>query len=195
LTSPSLNWTLSLTPKRNARVLKSIWMVFSSTHGRVRSAVRTRVGQPTDQVIPGTRKVTSDQAPPDPSIGLSGECVGSADRAKSASTDRNRARMEGSLLNLAGSWIARNDFAFKPQFGHRRQHLLGIEHFHFVRDAEKVFFQIHLEGRDAWKPCQGFMDPIGSVPSGNVEPLAHILDVQRDAPRVCQRGGGILLRD
>ena len=34
-------------------------MLSCSTHGRVASALRTRVGQPTAQVIPGTRKQTS----------------------------------------------------------------------------------------------------------------------------------------
>src|SRR5438876_3556578 len=45
-----------------SRVSKSIWMLSCSTHGRVPSAFRTRVGQPTAQVIPGTWRVTPDEA-------------------------------------------------------------------------------------------------------------------------------------
>ena|SRR6266404_4161748 len=98
-----------------SRVSKSIWMVSCSTHGRVPSAFRTRVGQPTAQVIPGTRSVTSDKASLAPSSILSPEDGGGvgvrassdlpqpgtpAASAANATTDRNSLRME----RISSSW-------------------------------------------------------------------------------------------
>ncbi len=106
----ALNWLLSLMLNFTSRLSKSIWMVSCSTHGRVPSALRTRVGQPTAQVIPGTRRVTSDNAPLAPFSALSpedgdGAGVGAScdlphpgrptASAANATTDRNSLRMEG----------------------------------------------------------------------------------------------------
>src|SRR5205814_2243587 len=59
LTASSFQALLSLRLKRSSRVLKSIWIVPCSTHGRVASAVRTRSGQPLGQDMAGTESVTS----------------------------------------------------------------------------------------------------------------------------------------
>src|SRR5438445_3077738 len=83
-------------------------MLSCSTHGRVPSAFRTRVGQPTAQVIPGTWRVTSDEAAldfPAPSPGGDGVLGARAfsdlpqpgkptARAASARADRKSLRMD-----------------------------------------------------------------------------------------------------
>jgi hypothetical protein len=93
-----------LRPKRNSRVSKSIWIVACSTHGRVPSALRTRVGQPFGQFIAGTWKTTSDTMLLPPSFAGSPDGRGEAEApassvlpqpitptpsAKNARTDRN----------------------------------------------------------------------------------------------------------
>ncbi len=75
-TASSSNWWSRLTLNFSSRVGKSIWMDSCSTHGRVPSASRTRVGQPTAQVMPGTRRTTWNKSPLTSSFIWSGEGFG-----------------------------------------------------------------------------------------------------------------------
>ncbi len=60
-----------------------------------------------------------------------------------------------------------------------------------ITNVAQVFLQIDVHRLNAGKPCQGFLDPIGSGVSGNVLPLDHALDIEGDFLdiRWCRRVG------
>jgi dTDP-glucose pyrophosphorylase len=60
------------------------------------------------------------------------------------------------------------------------QHSLGRDLLRIVMHAHHVAFEVGLDLSDAWKPFQGFFDHVGSVGSGDVEPLGHLGNADRD---------------
>ncbi len=83
------------------------------------------------------------------------------------------------------------------------QHLLQRDTLGMITNVTQVFLQIDVHRLNAGKPCQGFLDPIGSGVSGNVLPLDHALDIEGNfldihkCRRVCsfgqRMGGGTIL--
>src|SRR5712692_9905356 len=98
-------------------------MVPCSTHGRVASAFRTRVGQPTAQVIPGTRKLTSDRA--GPWVGWSPGRRGSSALAE----------------------FIMNNIPCSSLLTHCLQHIPGRDLIQLEGDVEAVCFKIDIQGR------------------------------------------------
>src|SRR5262249_30448070 len=124
LTSCASNLFLSFTPNRSSHVLKSIWIVPCSTHGRVASAFRTRVGQPTAQDMPGTRKPTSAWARSslsfEPSPRGSGLSLAPDDLGLSRPrTERKKLRIGSGSLRTG--W---DSFCFQSLFSDRFEHHL-----------------------------------------------------------------------
>ena len=61
---------------------------------------------------------------------------------------------------------------FLSHFFHR--HLLPVE-----GDMQQVTVPFVSHQLNAWKPYQGLFHPIGSVPSHQRQPRAHVLDMER----------------
>ena len=152
LISCALNFLLSLTPNRSSRVLKSIWIVPCSTHGRVASARRTRVGQPTAQDMPGTRKATSAWAQFgfffESSPGGWGVVLG----PDGCALNRPRTEWKKSRIEPRSLRTRWDQFSFQSLLSDLLEHHLGRDLRRVVSDVEEVAFQIDVQRCDAGKP-------------------------------------------
>ena len=107
-----------------------------------------------------------------------------------------------SLALIGGRWL--DQLALKTLRPNCFQHLLQRDTLGVITNVAQIFVQIDVHPLNTGKPCQGFLDPIGSGVSGNVLPLDHALDIEgnildiRRCRRVCsfgqRMGGGTSLR-
>ncbi len=77
---------------------------------------------------------------------------------------------------IGGRWL--DPLALKTLRPDCFQHLLQRDTIGMIANVAQVFLQIDVHRLNAGKPCQGFLDPIGSGVSGNVLPLDHALDIE-----------------
>ena len=94
-----------------------------------------------------------------------------------------------SLALIGGRWL--DQLALKTLRPNCFQHLLQRDTLGVITNVAQVFVQIDVHPLNTGKPCQGFLDPIGSGVSGNVLPLDHALDIEGNILdiRRCRRVG------
>lgn len=107
--------------------------------------MRTRVGQPTAQDMPGTRKATSDGAPAPRASGLLLVLDGSD--LNIPKTERNRLRIGSFSLGAILNYLA-----FQSLLSDGFEHHLGRDLGLVVGDVDKVTFQVDIKRRNTRKP-------------------------------------------
>lgn len=70
------------------------------------------------------------------------------------------------------------------------QHAFGSDLFRVIGDVQQVLIPNIFHQGDTGKPYQGLFDPIGSIASEEVQPFAHLVDVERDL----RTGRGVVRR-
>lgn len=89
-------------------------------------------------------------------------------------------------VRLPWSWSF-FDCGFQPFLGDLLDQLFHRDLLRVERDSQQIGVPLVIHRLNAWKPYQGFFDPVGSVFSQELQPLAHVFDIEPDCRRAPSR--------